>query len=446
MSNKGKFIDRCPSLPFAGKTTALEDISADQSIRQDLYFKPSTVTPEHIVKFRKATREVPGVKQLHYGYFNDPKDYENLIHGVKSAYSDHVPDCIKGRNYSGTKYFMNTLNENKFYASRKREPLGKGLIRDYIFPEEVKQEKFKFGIPTIGFYNAKDVIYNAGNLEEPPEVKTMYAKTHGLSDPGEQKDRKYKWYFDKKNHTFGLPQEKEIDGAKKSLVIDTAEYPYPKTKLVNSRLENFRQATANLVGVPSYHGTLHPKIGPDHTFGLPGKNDGNWTAAKCIFGDPKDIKKEMLEPDKDLGRDFRYKSKLKNLQPIEHDPNRVCGVASVRKDLPKKKRVCVTDITNYGDEEDAFELLYPHPLATMGVKDKEFGELHDKEEVFKILKDNGYKIPEEELNTIYEITIRNYPQEEGKISYQSFVSTLKNLQNEHKKYKNLIADLVEEQS
>ena len=435
MSNKGKFKDRAPFIPFAGVTTAIEGASADQSIRQDLYFKAATTTPDNIMKYRRTGREIPGKKQIHYGIYDDPKDYEDLIHGVPTAASEHVPDCIKGRNLSGTKYFMNNLNEDHFYSSRRREPLGKGIIRNYIFPEEVKDDKFRFGIPTTGILNAKEVIYNGCKLEEEPNVKALYQKTHGLSDPGEQKNRNYKWYFDKDKHAFGLPQEKELDGAKKSLLMDTLESPYPKTKLVNSRLENFRQATENQLGKPKYHGTLHPKIGPDHTFGVPNKLSGFWNAGKCIFGDPHEINKEAVEPDKDLGRDFRYKSKIKNLQPIEHDPNQIYGVPSIRRDLKKKSRVSVTDLTNYGDEEDAYELLYPHPCATMGVKDQDFDVLDDKENISKILKDNGYYLPEEEFNTIYEIALRNYPNEEKKISYQEFISTLRNLKKEYLHHK-----------
>lgn len=41
------------------------------------------------------------------------------------------------------------MNEQK-YAQAKREPLGKSLIRNYKFPEEVKKDEFKFGLHTSG--------------------------------------------------------------------------------------------------------------------------------------------------------------------------------------------------------------------------------------------------------------------------------------------------------
>ena len=63
MSNKGKFVDSTPFIPFAGVTTAIENLNADQSILQDLYFKPSTTTPAKLVKYRNTIREIPGRRQ-----------------------------------------------------------------------------------------------------------------------------------------------------------------------------------------------------------------------------------------------------------------------------------------------------------------------------------------------------------------------------------------------
>ena len=256
-----KAIDRTPFIPGAGvpSETILNGVSADQSIRQDLYFSPSTTTPDNIKKYRDSTRQRVGVKQLHPGIYDDPKFYEELTHGMKSKPSDHVPDCIKGANIDGNKFFMNQLAESH-YASAKKEPLGKSLKRDYIFPEEVKKENFRFGVPTTGIINAKELIYNGGLLKEPEEVKKLYYKTHGITDPGEQSKRGFKFGFDPDDHKFGYFQEKELDGVKKSLRNDFLYNPYPQTKLVGKRLEDFRQANEDMLGQSKYYGTLDKRI------------------------------------------------------------------------------------------------------------------------------------------------------------------------------------------
>ena len=203
-----KFIDKTPFIPGAGVPTSNAPNTADHSIRQDLYFTPSTLTPDNIKKYRDSTHQRVGVKQLHPGIYDDPKFYEDLTHGNPSKPSDHVPDCIKGANIDGNKFFMNQLAESH-YASRKKEPLGKSLRRDYIFPEEVKNANFKFGVPTKGIMNAKDLIYNGCPLKEDPDVKKLYFKTHGVTDPGEQSLRNFKFNFDPNEHKFGYAQEKE---------------------------------------------------------------------------------------------------------------------------------------------------------------------------------------------------------------------------------------------
>jgi hypothetical protein len=147
MSNSGKFVDRVPFKSQAGHTSAIQGISVDNSLRQDLYCKRGS-TPENIKKYRKSEKEIVGRKQLHPGIYDDPKDYENYTHGVKTLCSDHVNDCIKGNNLNGVNHFLNQIKEKK-YSSAQREPLGKSLQRNYAFPDEVKKHDFKFGVPTV---------------------------------------------------------------------------------------------------------------------------------------------------------------------------------------------------------------------------------------------------------------------------------------------------------
>ena len=432
-----KFIDKTPFIPGAGVPTSNAPNTADHSIRQDLYFTPSTLTPDNIKKYRDSTHQRVGVKQLHPGIYDDPKFYEDLTHGNPSKPSDHVPDCIKGANIDGNKFFMNQLAESH-YASRKKEPLGKSLRRDYIFPEEVKNANFKFGVPTKGIMNAKDLIYNGCPLKEDPGVKKLYFKTHGVTDPGEQSLRNFKFNFDPNEHKFGYAQEKELDGVKKSLKEDYLYNPYPQTKLVGKRLEDFRQATEDMLGKGKYLGTLAPKFyNDDHTFGL-GSNFEEWNVGKCIHGDQSTLNKNNLEPDIDLGRDVHYKNRVKNLQPSQRDLNRTYGVPSIRNDLPKKELKSVSDIKNYGDEPDAYELLYPHPEHNLGIDDADFEELMTKEEIYDVIKKYDFIIPEDEFNLMYQVGLKNYPNSEGKMSPKSFISTMRNLKREYQKYRNIV--------
>ena len=98
----------------------------------------------------------------------------------------------------------------------------------------------------------------------------------------------------------------------------------------------------------------------------------------------------------------------------------------------------VSDIKNYGDEPDAYELLYPHPENVNGVDDKDFEELMTKEEIYDLLKRFDFNIPQDEFNLIYQVGLKNYPNSEEKMSPKSFISTMRNLKREYQKYRNIV--------
>ena len=439
MSYIDKAIDRTPFIPGAGayQGSLLKGLSADMSIRPDLYFTQKTTTPDNIKKYRDSIRQRVGVKQIHPGIYDDPKDYENLVHGITTKSSDHVEDLIKGSNMDGNNYFMNQLAESR-YASAKREPLGKSIVRNYQFPDAVKKDGFKFGVPTCGFNNAKDLIYY-GAKEEPENVKELYYKSHGTTDPGKQNTRYYKWNFDPNNYRFGYHEKGEIDGAKNSLKNDTLFNPYPQTKLVDKRAEDFRQATGNLLGKGKYYGSLNPNFyDENHTFGKQSKFGDQWNVGRCIHGDESTVSPESVKSDEDLGRSWRYGTKLKSLQPTQTDINRVYGVPSIRRDLPKKTTKSVSDVKNYGDEPDAYDLLYPHPEAIRGVYDEDFDKLFTKEEIYEQMKKYDFNLPDVEYDVMFNITLKNYPNKEEKVSPKAFISTMRNLKREYQKYRSAL--------
>ena len=145
-----------------------------------------------------------------------------------------------------------------------------------------------------------------------------------------------------------------------------------------------------------------------------------------------------MKEDIDLGKDVHNSYKLKNKQPSERDVNRVYGVPTIRDDLPVKQLKSVTDIKNYGDEPDAYELLYPHPENIAGVDDEDFEELMTKDEIYELIQNYNFDIPKEEFNLIYQVGLKNYPNNEEKMSPKSFISTMRNLKREYQKYRNIV--------
>lgn len=187
--------------------------------------------------------------------------------------------------------------------------------------------------------NAKEILYSNVSISETPETKRLYNKTHGLTDPGEQKTRDYNWMFDKNIHVFGKADNKEIDGAKKSLKSDSLNCEFPKTVLVSKRSEDFRQANNDMLGRGKFKGTINENAAFNENFcyGIKSNTKENmWNVGKLIHGDQKLISQKDLEPDRDLGKSTLNRSKLSTAIPHTPDPGRSFGVPSVRTDIPRR--------------------------------------------------------------------------------------------------------------
>lgn len=93
---------------------------------------------------------------------------------------------------------------------------------------------------------------------------------------------------------------------------------------------------------------------------------------------------------------------------------------------------------NFGDDKDAFELLYPNPHSTKGLDDNDFEQLVTKDELNQILIKNGHNLEEKDLNIIFAVTLANQPNSEEKVSYKVFLDTIKNFKREFLKYRTLL--------
>ncbi len=199
----------------------------------------------------------------------------------------------------------------------------------------------------------KEIINSGENLRENEDVKILYNKTHGISDPGQQKERNYNWPVDKTNYVFGKPIEKEQDGAKKSLQTDVLQANYPKTVIAKKSFEDFRQANGELLGKSKFKGALNQNIPEDFSYGKKTIVGENWNVgkntiyyvAKCINGDSNLKKNEEKNfPDKDLALEERYgKRRVQTAKPTNHDPNRMFGTPSIRKDIPSVNFKSITN-------------------------------------------------------------------------------------------------------
>ena len=227
----------------------------------------------------------------------------------------------------------------------------------------MQDPNFSYGLVTdIGHIRAKDVIAPDMPLEENPENKELYIKTHGCVLVGEQKDRKYDWNFNPRDHIFGKSKPIEENQTKKCIQSDFTEALFPKTRLVVKNVEDYRNFMKDPIGkVKNIGQTVVSHISSDHCFGYKPKNHDEWDASKCIRGAPNT---RNVDVDPDLGQTNRFGFRK---TPKPGDENRVFGVPTIRNDVMPPKKKSVADPNNYGDEVDAIRLLSPDMFSNMGL-------------------------------------------------------------------------------
>ena len=115
------------------------------------FTKKREPTPEKVQKFRKdyiiplgktlATRErVEIMEKL--------KDQEAPF-GDRVQMSESTKNVVFGEPHMVPSECLQSIKEN-IYKSKKNEVLGKGLDRNYDFPEVIKKTDFAFGVPVVG--------------------------------------------------------------------------------------------------------------------------------------------------------------------------------------------------------------------------------------------------------------------------------------------------------
>ncbi|KFV63072.1 EF-hand domain-containing family member B, partial [Dryobates pubescens] len=107
----------------------------------------------------------------------------------------------------------------------------------------------------------------------------------------------------------------------------------------------------------------------------------------------------------------------------------VCGVPSIRSDLPAPRRRRINDRTNYGDEGNAYSLLFPSVFSQKGVSERDLFKTRPKAEIAQILHNIGMNIAEERLEEIWKQTQEKHPKEE--ICVESISNVLDEIHRSH---------------
>lgn len=157
-----------------------------------------------------------------------------------------------------------------------------------------------------------------------------------------------------------------MNGAAKAVHHERIEEAYPKTVIVKKVVEDVKAVTSDHLGSVKNLGQGQEPRGDDFIYGH--KNDYTaWNAGKCITGEASE---QQLAPDHDLGRSV--KPNCSNNVRQSTDAQRSFGCPTIRTDVPFKVWRSVADYTNYGDEPEAVDLMYPATATELGISEADF--------------------------------------------------------------------------
>jgi hypothetical protein len=320
-----------PSMPAAGKTGSA---AANTSTMQETlggYRAPPT--PDHLKPYRRSGTGPIGAHSSHYGKGNVFRVAEESRFGRPNKYEESTASRFAEMREP---VFQ---PKTRAYASEVKEPLGKSMAYGYKLPTEMQAPEFRFGKGSADSEPVKTVMYPP---EGPGAVPTA-------KEPMFQTQRGYDWakvQIDPTEFRFGAVAKKVEAEA------------YSPTVLVPQSTVDQRKQAAGDIGIARTSGFAPPPQ-PNQTFGR--TNTKPQETMKTVMMQTGDLPA-------DLGTTTVRSATLRRMRDEDRargaDTDRCFGMPSIRSDKPPPALPKIASNTNYGNEPNANQLLFPAPDTT----------------------------------------------------------------------------------
>ncbi|XP_036188617.1 EF-hand domain-containing family member B [Myotis myotis] len=86
----------------------------------------------------------------------------------------------------------------------------------------------------------------------------------------------------------------------------------------------------------------------------------------------------------------------------------IYGVPTIRSDIPAPRIRRISDRMNYGEEGNAYSLLYPSIFGQKGVFERDFFQTRSKKEIAEILCKIGVKLSDEEFENVWNLASKKH--------------------------------------
>lgn len=401
-----KGVDTVPHVMSSGKKGECPAWSCQPDI-----IVPTPRTPEGRAEImqRHKRRTEAGEITVHWGLKGTPRPDPGDGYGVRSNKNENVEDNFRAGQKVGIAEYMNMRGESIYYST-SREPLGGSYLRGHQLPEQTKQRSFNgFGKALDrDEFDAKEAIFPRNVEPDKAEDSERYKRTHQNWEPGENASRKYVWpdkIVGDPHFRFGVHDQEQgslqagkgVKGVLSNANAD--EGGFPMTRVVKQTSEVYRQVANDQLGTTRNMMQGSPPVAASHAFGVKSSAD-QITAAELVKGF---YTVPEQGPDHDLGR---------CVMPGRRNfhTRRPFGVPSVRTDVvaPPAEKRSVASSTNYGDDHDAFTLIYPSKLGSRGVSQADFHMRRPQHEIKALLGGAGYQLSDEEFEEVWNVAVQAF--------------------------------------
>ncbi|KAJ6666513.1 hypothetical protein lerEdw1_020236, partial [Lerista edwardsae] len=294
----GKFIDRFPELPTAGRLIPIGETAAT-CLTEIL---PRPITPPGVKKFRNTSNPPAGKERIFYGRANDPDLASCLTHGIKS-----VPSINAGllANPPPITCFQQKVKEKKeaIYLSSREAPLGKSHDQTTRLPAGLDVMKTAFGVTTIREAPGGETINPPKSFDEVDKESRLghelYVKSHNDYYVGEPINRNYDPSTFYRFNLYGKETPHYNDGRNVARTLHWLHDLQMKraAKLVPKISDDFKEKFQPQLGkvLDPIADTLN--VPPGHTFGTLVRPDeyGKYLSDCSIFSISPAVKLQSLE-------------------------------------------------------------------------------------------------------------------------------------------------------
>lgn len=423
--NRNVYFDTVPHLPVAGKGfIASNPLDSTKGCMQPVA-RPTT--PPEISKFRKSHRERPGVVVQHPGLVGAPLPPADFRFGRQGDRAEGgVKPLIGGKKPNRVVEAIHQQKEHT-YASQKREPLGKSMVRGVALPAKASDPNFRFGKSSDqpDELEARSLIYHETHEEA---KKVFFRKTQQTqqdeAEVTKPRNRGYDWSStgkDPNNFRFGRPPgDAGLNNASKAVfgALDTSSNP---TQIGQARAVQHRSLNGEPLGrTRPNRGTVR-NLPADHTFGRPSDPADTFGTAQAIKGN---FSLEEQLPDPDLGstsKPARMRHQIPDAQ------TRRFGCASVRTDKKAPAVKSVGDVTNYGTDPTALGLITPNKFAFDGLTEADFIDQRDEQDIREIFEAIGQHYTDQQFGAIIDNVNQMF---EGHLCVESFRGAVRQMRSQ----------------